>query len=109
MPSLTNLKGGMNARNLIASGAAFHVMAISFTGVTALTLALGVALVVLHDEADGQCSILQDEWLLKFGWSSIGLSIFFGIVIIVTWVLNHNFVKMFPRSELQIVASTYSQ
>ena len=103
---LSAFKGGYATNNLIASGAAFHVMAISFTAICALAIALGSTLIVLHDEETGSCAVLKEQWLLKFGATSIGLGVFFGIVIIVTWVLNYRFAAMFPVSKLNIVAST---
>ena len=64
-------------------------------------------MIYLHDNNVGDCSVVKEEWLLKFGASSVGLGLFFGVIIFTTtWVLNANFVGMFPVSKLNIEAST---
>lgn len=112
--SIMNFMGGGNGPtryhtdNILASGPAFHFAAGCVLALSLLSIAMGSVLIWIHETADGQCSVVDDdEWLLKFGGAGLGLGIFFLAAVIITWRINWDFVTRFQQQQMHIVASSH--
>ena len=110
--SIFNFMGGIegpkryHTDNILASGPAYHFVSGCLLGLSLLCIGVGGVLVYLHDDLESQCSIMNEEWLLKLGWAAIGLGIFFTAAVLVVWRMNWDFVTRFQQQQMHIVASS---
>lgn len=106
MNPLLKFAGGKNNYFVLASGPAFHINSTGLLITSLLCISLGSVLIYFHTNSQG-CNILDDDdtdWLLKLGGASLGLGIFFFILVIVVWVLNKDFVQSFGSMKMNISA-----
>lgn len=93
--------------NILASGPAYHFVSGCLLGLSLLSIGLGSVLIWIHETADGQCAVIDDqEWLLKFGGAGLGLGLFFLAAVLITWRVNWDFITRFQDQRMHIVASS---